>query len=100
MPTPAPATTKPKTSLLSSFQKTSKDTKPNQRDQFMAGLHKGGYLTPEEKERIKKGQMLFSYHNIPTLGPRKDEVVHSYELAWMVRWIVPFDRWRNRHVWI
>ncbi|ORZ02220.1 hypothetical protein BCR43DRAFT_465157 [Syncephalastrum racemosum] len=98
MPTHAPpATAKPKTSLLSSFQKSNKDTKPNLRDQFMAGLHNGGYLTPEEKERIKKGQMLFSYSNIPTLGPRKDEVVHSYELAWMVRWIVPFDRWRNRH---
>ncbi|KAI8146467.1 hypothetical protein BJV82DRAFT_388016 [Fennellomyces sp. T-0311] len=63
----------------------------------LAGLQKGGFLTEQERILVRQGRMRCSHENIPILGPRGQEVVKSYELAFMVRWIIPFDRWMNSH---
>lgn len=63
-----------------------------------AGLRKGGFLTEEEKRLVRQGKMCCSHRNIPVLGPRAEEIVRSYEIMTLVRWIVPFDRWMNKHV--
>lgn len=65
----------------------------------VAGLKSNnGFLSEQEREMILQGKMHCAHRNIPALGPRADEVVRSYELSVMVRWIVPADRWLNKHV--
>lgn len=65
----------------------------------VAGLKSNnGFLSEQEREKILQGKMHCAHRNIPVLGPRADEVVRSYEIRVMVRWIVPADRWLNKHV--
>ena len=64
----------------------------------MAGLKNGGFLTEEERQLIRQGQMRCSHQNIPLVGPRAEEVVRSSEVKFMVRWIIPFDRQMNKYV--
>ena len=65
----------------------------------VAGLTShNGFLSEQERKMILQGKMHCAHRNIPALGPRADEVVRSYELRMMVRWIVPADRWLNKHV--
>lgn len=65
----------------------------------VAGLKSNnGFLSEQEREKILQGKMHCAHRNIPVLGPRADEVVRSYEIRVMVRWIVPVDRWLNKHV--
>ena len=64
----------------------------------MAGLKNGGFLTEEERQLVRQGQMRCSHENIPLVGPRAEEVVRSSELQFMVRWIIPFDRRMNKYV--
>lgn len=96
-PKPRPSTAG---SIFSALQKSKSKTGGNKKGAGIpeAGLKNGGFLTPEERILVQQGRMICSHQNIPAIGPRSEEVVWSYESKLMVRWIVPFDRWMNRHV--
>ncbi|RCI04155.1 hypothetical protein CU098_003787 [Rhizopus stolonifer] len=63
-----------------------------------AGLKNGGFLTPEELEKIKQGKLTCSSRSIPALGIRAQTVVRSYENATLVLWSIRIDKYINETV--
>ncbi|CAO3653460.1 unnamed protein product [Mucor hiemalis] len=48
-------------------------------------------LTPEEVQKIFEGKATCSYDNIPALGRRAVTVVRSYEIPYLVSWVLELD---------
>lgn len=55
-------------------------------------------LTPEEVQKIFEGKATCSYDNIPALGRRAVTVVRSYEIPYLVSWVLELDGPLNDYV--